>query len=138
MTQAEGERTYRFMVFSNPVSGKEQQYLDWYRGQHIHDLLRIQGVVAAQMFRAADVQYGPTSLPQRYVMIWEIRTHDLASVFETMKENLRTGLTVGSDAFDWESLMAMTVEPVSRRVTSDQVAGEAVDRVRELAGTGER
>jgi len=23
------ERTYRFMVFSNPASGKEQQYLDW-------------------------------------------------------------------------------------------------------------
>ena len=131
------ERTYRFMVFSNPVSGREQQYLDWYRGQHIHDLLRIKGIVAAQMFRVADVQYEPSPLSQRYVMVWEIRTDDLASVFETMKENIRTGLTVGSDAFDWSSLMTLTVEPISRRVTSDQVAGESVKGVLGLAGTGE-
>lgn len=131
------ERTYRFMVFSNPISGKEQQYLDWYRGQHIHDLLRIKGVVAAQMFRVADVQYDPTPLSQRYVLIWEIRTHDLASVFAAMKENIRTGLTVGSDAFDWNSVLTVTVEPISRRVTSDQVAGKSVDLVLGLAGTGE-
>ena len=131
------ERTYRFMVFSNPVSGKEQRYLEWYRGQHIHDLLRIKGVVAAQMFRVADVQYDPTPVSQRYVMVWEIRTDDLASVFATMKENISTGLTVGSDAFDWNSLMTVTVEPVSRRVTSDQVADQSVDGVLGLAGVGE-
>jgi hypothetical protein len=131
------EQTYRFMVFSNPVSGREQQYLDWYRGQHIHDLLRIKGVVAAQMFRVADVQYEPTPLSQRYVLVWEIRTNDLSSVFAAMKENIRTGLTVGSDAFDWNSVMTATVEPVSRRVTLDQVAGESVDGVLGLAGTRE-
>lgn len=131
------ERTYRFMVFSNPASGNEQRYLDWYRGQHIHDLLRIKGVVAAQMFRVADVQYEPTPLSQRFVMVWEIRTDDLASVFDTMKENIRTGLTVGSDAFDWNSLMTVTVEPISRRVTSDQVAGQSVSEVLGLAGTRE-
>ena len=130
------ERTYRFMVFSNPASGQEQKYLDWYRSQHIHDLLRIDGVVAAQMFRLADVQYGTPPLSQRFVLIWEIRTNDLAAVFETMKENLRTGLTVGSDAFDWDSVASMTVEPISRRVTSDQVVGQSVDGVLRLAGTG--
>jgi hypothetical protein len=137
MTHAEGERTYRFMVFSNPMSGNEQRYLDWYRGQHIHDLLRIDGVVAAQMFRLADVQYGPNPLSQRYLLIWEIRTSDLASVFDAMKENLRTGLTVGSDAFDWDSVMSVTVEPVSRRITDDLVAGKSVGEVRGLAGTME-
>ncbi len=138
MTRTKDERTYRFMVFSNPVPGNEQRYLDWYQGQHIHDLLRIDGVVAAQMFRLADVQYGPAPLSQRYVLIWEIRTHDLASVFDAMKENLRTGLTVGSAAFDWESVLSVTVEPVSRRVTAELAAGKSVDEVRGLAGTGER
>ncbi len=136
-THAEGEQTYRFMVFSNPTAGNEQKYLDWYRGQHIHDLLRIEGFVAAQMFRLADAQYEPPSLSQRYVIIWEIRTDNLAAVFDTVKDNLRTGLTVRSDAFDWDNVMSLTVEPVSRRVTSDLVAGKSVDEVRNLAGTTE-
>jgi len=39
---ANAEKTYRFIVFSNPTAGNEARYLDWYRGQHIHDLLRIE------------------------------------------------------------------------------------------------
>ncbi len=57
MADTSGEKTYRFIVFSNPTAGNEALYLDWYRGQHIHDLLRIEGFVAAQMFKLADVQY---------------------------------------------------------------------------------
>ncbi len=41
------KQKYYFMVYSNPVSGKEDTYLKWYEGQHIHDLLRIPGFVAA-------------------------------------------------------------------------------------------
>jgi hypothetical protein len=34
------KKKYYFMVFSNPVDNKEDVYLKWYEGQHIHDLLR--------------------------------------------------------------------------------------------------
>jgi hypothetical protein len=129
--------TYRFMVLSRPTEGNEGRYLDWYRGQHIHDLLRIEGFVAAQMFRMADAQYGSFPGPQRYLMIWEIATDDLAAVFETVKENLRTGLTVGSDAFDWDNVACLTVEPISRRVTRTEIVGRTVDEVRALAGSKE-
>ena len=133
----DGARTYRFVVFSNPVAGNEERYLDWYRGQHIHDLLRIEGFIAAQMFRLADAQYGSAPGPQRYMMVWEIRTDDLAAVFRQVNENIRNGSTVQSDAFDWDSVASMTVEPISRRVSSDEVAGRRVDEVRQLAGTAE-
>lgn len=128
---------YRFIVMSRPVEGNEQAYLDWYRGQHIHDLLRIEGFVAAQFFRMADVQYVPSSMPQRYLMVWEIETDDLAAVFRQVHENLRTGATVRSDAFDWDSVVALTVEPVSRRVTAAEIAGKEPAQVRAIAGTKE-
>ena len=131
------EQTYRFIVFSNPTAGNEARYLDWYRGQHIHDLLRIEGFVAAQMFRLADVQYGAAPGSQRYMMVWEIRTNDPAAVFEKVRDNLNSGLTVKSDAFDWTSSSSMVVEPVSRRVTLEQIAGKQVDEVRRLAGATE-
>lgn len=129
--------TYRFMVLSKPTDGNEARYLDWYRGQHIHDLLRIDGFVAAQMFKLADAQYGTFPGPQRYLMMWEIATDDLASVFANVTENLRSGLTVPSDAFDWENVMCVTVEPVSRRVTRAEIAGKTPAEVGAVAGTGE-
>ena len=45
------KQKYHFMVFSNPIDSKEDVYLKWYEGQHIHDLLRIPGFVAAQTVR---------------------------------------------------------------------------------------
>src|ERR1700685_3135400 len=54
------KQKYYFMVFSNPVNGKEDTYLKWYEGQHIHDLLRIPGFVAAQFFKLSDTQYSGT------------------------------------------------------------------------------
>jgi hypothetical protein len=70
------KQKHYFMVFSNPIDSKEDVYLKWYEGQHIHDLLRIPGFVAAQFFKLSDAQYGPTQ-SQRYLMIWEIETDDL-------------------------------------------------------------
>ena len=134
---ANTEKTYRFIVFSNPVAGKEAEYLDWYRGQHIHDLLRIEGFVGAQMFKLADTQYSTQPGPQRYMMIWEIRTDDPKRVFAQVQANLASGMTVKSDAFDWTSTASMTVEPITRRVTLAHVAGKNVAEVGRLAGTGE-
>jgi hypothetical protein len=74
------KQKYYFMVYSNAVNGKEETYLKWYEGQHIHDLLGIPGFVAAQFFKLSDTQYSgtPTLGSQRYLMIWEIETDDLA------------------------------------------------------------
>jgi hypothetical protein len=45
------KQKYHFMVFSNAANGKEDTYLKWYEGQHIHDLSAIPGFVAAQLTR---------------------------------------------------------------------------------------
>ena len=31
---------YRFLVFSNPIEGREEEYEDWYTNQHISDVVR--------------------------------------------------------------------------------------------------
>ena len=96
------KQKYYFMVYSNPVNGKEDTYLKWYEGQHVHDLLRIAGFVAAQFFKLSDTQYSGTQPGprQRYLMIWEIETDDLAAVFADVSARLKDGRTVFTDAFD--------------------------------------
>jgi hypothetical protein len=124
------KQKYQFMVFSNAESGKEESYLKWYEGQHIHDLLRIPGFVAAQFFRLSDTQYAGTQ-PQRYLMIWEIETDDLPSVFADVKARLKDGRTVFTDAF--VGGFSTTMSPITKRVTAEEITGKSVDEVEAIA-----
>jgi hypothetical protein len=126
------KQKYRFMVFSSPVDGKEDTYVKWYEGQHIHDLLRIPGFVAAQFFKLSDTQYAGTQ-PQRYLMIWEIETDDLPAVFADVKARLKDGRTVFTDAFS--PGFSTTMQPVTQRVTAEEIKGKSVDEV-EVAAKG--
>ena len=122
------KQKYYFMVFSNPTDSKEDVYLKWYEGQHIHDLLRIPGFVAAQFFKLSDAQYGPTQ-PQRYLMIWEIETDDLPAVFADVKARLTDGRTVFTNAFEPGS----TMSPITKRVTAEEIKSKSIDEVEALA-----
>jgi hypothetical protein len=124
------KQRYHFMVFSNPIDSKEDVYLKWYEGQHIHDLLRIPGFVAAQFFKLSDVQYGPTQ-PQRYLMIWEIETDDLPAVFADVKARLTDGRTVFTSAF--EPGFSTTMSPITKRVTAEEIKSKSIDEVEALA-----
>jgi hypothetical protein len=126
------KQKYYFMVFSNPVSGKEDTYLKWYEGQHIHDLLRIPGFVAAQFFKVADNQFAGTQ-PQRYLMIWEIETDNLAAVFDDVNARLKDGRTVQSEAFDNPTFNSTSMFPVTKRVTADEIKGKTSDEVLAIA-----
>ena len=125
------KQKYYFMVYSNPIAGKEDAYLKWYEGQHIHDLLRIPGFVAAQFFKLSNTQFDGTQ-PQRYMMIWEIETEDLPAVFADVNARLKDGRTVFSDAFD-TSYNSITMVPITKRVTADEIKGKSVDEVGAVA-----
>jgi hypothetical protein len=124
------KQKYHFMVFSNAANGKEDTYLKWYEGQHIHDLLAIPGFVAAQFFKLSDAQYAGAQ-PQRYLMVWEIETDDLPTVFADVKARLKDGRTVFTDAF--VSGFSTTMFPITRRVTADEIKGKSVDEVEAIA-----
>jgi hypothetical protein len=40
-----------FVVFTNPVEGKEATYNDWCDNRHLPDVLDVPGFVSAQRFR---------------------------------------------------------------------------------------
>jgi hypothetical protein len=136
MADASGKRPYSFIFLSNPVAGKEELFLEWYTGQHIHDLLKIEGFVAAQFYTLADTQYVGTH-PQRYMMIWEIETDDLPGVFARVQRGLDSGTTVVVGALDHTTANSNTYAQVTRRVTAEQVRGMTPAQVRAVA-LGER
>lgn len=129
------KQKFFFMFFSNPVKGKEATYLKWYTGQHIHDLLHIDGIVAAQYFKLGDSQFGGTH-PDKYMMIWEIETDNLAAAFDRVNKGLKTGTTVLTDSLDDATANSQTYTPITNRVTADQVKDKSPDEVREIALKG--
>lgn len=131
MSAAEKQK-YSFVVFSNPVNGKEETYLKWYEGQHIHDLLRIPGFVAAQFFKLSDTQFVGTQ-PHRYMMIWEIETDNLQAVFADVHARLEDGRTVFTDAFDYSTYTSTTMHPITKRVTVEEIKGRGIDEVGAIA-----
>ncbi len=48
--------TYKLLVLTNAVEGRDDEFNQWYDHQHIPDALDVPGYVAAQRFRLADVQ----------------------------------------------------------------------------------
>jgi hypothetical protein len=128
-SEAAETRRHAFIVLGNPVSGREDEFVTWYSGQHFHDLLNIQGVVAAQFFRLSDPQYREGQPhPYRYMVIWEIETDDLPAVFLRIQQGLATGTTVRSSAMDRESTNN-TFTPVTERITAEQARGRSVAEV---------
>jgi hypothetical protein len=131
---ADKEKFY-FMFFSNPVKGHEDTYLKWYTGQHIRDLLHIDGIVAAQFFKLADSQFTGTH-PQKYMMIWEIETDSIAAAFDRVNKGLKTGTTVTTDSLDDATSNSQTFTPITNRVTADEIKDKSPDEVREIALKG--
>ena len=87
-----------FVVFTNPVAGKEAIYNEWYTDVHLADVLKVPGIVAAQRFKLSDVQRDAPPYPWQYVSLYEIETDDLNHTLAVLKERAGTSAMVISDA----------------------------------------
>ena len=64
-----------YLVFSNPVEGKEDQYNEWYDNVHLADVMRIPGVVSAARYDFRPTSFGEaTAAPteHRYLAVFEL------------------------------------------------------------------
>ena len=78
--------TYYYLVFSNPVAGKEDEYNKWYDTQHAQDVVAVPGFVTAQRFVASETPLRTTTPPAKYLVIYKIVTDNLPSVFDTFRQ----------------------------------------------------
>ena len=101
---------YQFLVISNPVAGREAEYNEWYDRQHVHDVLRVPGFVAAQRFKVS----GESTLPGRYVAIYEMETDDPAAALAELNARAGQSIMPISDALDIASVSVALLAPVAQ------------------------
>lgn len=106
---------HHFIVLSNPVAGREDDYNDWYDNEHLDDVLKVEGFVAAQRFRLAPMNPAQES-PYGYLAIYEVESDDLDAARAAI-EAAAGGMHI-SGALDQEDLPAWYYSPITERKTA--------------------
>jgi hypothetical protein len=113
---------YSFIVFTNPVEGKESEYNDWYNRQHIPDVLNIPGFVSGQRFCLADAQMSRDgSRAHKYLAVYEIETDDLAGTLKELRARGGSAEIVPSDAIDMKNVATYIFTPIAEKVLASEV-----------------
>lgn len=109
---------YQFIGFTNPVPGREDEYNEWYTNTHVHDVLKIPGIVSAQRYKLAEHQRSPGPHPYKYLAIYECETDDVRNIIAELKARSGTSEMPISDAMDSERLMYF-FEPMTDVIRED-------------------
>lgn len=101
-----------FLVFTNPVEGREDEYNQWYDEVHVPDVMAVPGVKGAQRYQLApsDSQGGGAPPAHRYLAVYEI-DGDPAGVFAEFTRRIGTGEMVLSEAMDLAGVSMAVWEP---------------------------
>jgi hypothetical protein len=105
---------YRLMTMVTAKDGDDAALNDWYENQHVPDLLKVPGVVAAQRFRVHD-----SALPQpawRYISIFELDVDDPATVMAEIGKRSGTDQMPLKMVFELQSMALY--EAISPRRTA--------------------
>jgi len=95
---------YKFLVYTNPVAGREEEFNQWYDTQHLGDILSIDAVKAAQRFRRA-TQPASAKADYEYLTVYDVDTEDpaevLAEIGKRTKDRISEALDRGQPGLMW-------------------------------------
>jgi hypothetical protein len=120
--------TYYLLVFNQPVAGLEAQYNAWYDQQHAPDVVSVPGFVRAQRYVLAADQLRSAPSKPKYLVIYQIKTSDLAGVYAEVRRRLASGETQISPALDRDSGQNYTYKVFRPRLAGTQPDEQLGDR----------
>lgn len=97
--------TTLYLVFSNPVDGREREFDEWYDNVHIRDVLATPGMVSARRYTLHETPLNETmgALSHRYLVVYEM-ADDPAAVMGRIREAVASGQMKMHDALDLSSV----------------------------------
>jgi heme-degrading monooxygenase HmoA len=117
-----GLHRYVFLVFANPIPGKEVEFNEWYTNMHMGDLVQLQGFTGAQRFRivtSVSPQPSAAGYEHRYLMVWDLEDTDANATLSRMAAAIAGGKSRRGAAFDYTpgAGASGTFEALGPRVT---------------------
>ena len=106
---------YNLIALTNPKEGQDDAFNDWYTNEHLPDVLKLPGVVAAQRFKMSDTQHRPGPFEWKYMAVYEIEIDDIKTTLNKLTEVSGTDAMPLSPALSPER-MVWILEPLTGRV----------------------
>jgi hypothetical protein len=106
---------YCYVVITDALPGREEEFNAWYDQRHLADVLRVPGFVAARRFKLAQPQSG---LPGRYLSLYEIETDDPQAALAELTRRAGTAQMVMSEALDSSKVSATLFAALGARRTA--------------------
>ena len=107
---------YCYIIIVNAVPGREKEFNTWYDQQHLADVLRVPGFVAARRFELAQPQ---SDLPGgRYLALYELETDDPQAALAELTRRAGTEQMVMSEALDASKVSATLFAALGARQTA--------------------
>jgi hypothetical protein len=99
----------QFLVFTNPVKGREDEYNKWYDNQHLHDVVAVEGVTAARRYEVVPNRLTgePTHL---YLAVYDLEG-DLDATLDGFSKHRADGRMPLSDSMDMTNLVRSIWSP---------------------------
>jgi hypothetical protein len=93
------ERKHQLLVTSKALPGREEEYVSWYRNQHIKEVLEVPGFKSGQFFRS----HGPDGADLgEFQALYEVEALEPAVLLGALMS--RAGQMILSDAIDPSSV----------------------------------
>jgi hypothetical protein len=105
-------KDYAYVVLSEPVAGREDEYNRWYSERHLKDVIAVPGFVSAQRFKMIEAASlgGPS---QRYMAIYTMRTDQPEALLDTLRILVESGQMEMSEGFDQDNLATILYEAIT-------------------------
>lgn len=104
-----------FVVLTNPVAGREEEFNDWYDKEHVSDIVNVPGFQSGQRYRFSSVQRDKPPHPYSYMALYEIETDDLQGTMDELGRRIGTGEIAISSAMD-KGRIAALFDPIGQRL----------------------
>lgn len=104
---------FEFLVLTVPFEGTDDEFNHWYDEQHIPDVLKLPGVIAAKRFRISHPQSKVEGLPcWTYAAIYSLDCEDPQAVLDEIKLRGRTPAMPLSDTLDMSKVATYMLKEI--------------------------
>ena len=106
---------YQYVVMTNAVEGREDEYNEWYTNTHLREVLEIPGFKSAVRYKVVQRPKAAFKPAQRYLALYEMETDNVEATLAELSRRSGAGELATSTALDRSTTTAVLYEYVAER-----------------------
>jgi hypothetical protein len=104
----------KFLVFSNPIEGRDDEYNEWYDNVHLGDVCRVPGVLGAKRYDLVPTDPAGAAPAHAYLAVYDLSANaSVSDVLAELGQRFGGPEMASSEAFDLTTVSMAVWRPRS-------------------------